>query len=55
MQSDTSTYDPRLLCGQSTNGATIVGTLENALHVVVATIKETTEMRRKMHADQPEE
>ena len=33
----------------------IVGKLENAVHVVVDTIKETTDMRRKMHANQPEE
>jgi hypothetical protein len=33
----------------------IVGKLENAVHLVVDTIKETTDLRRKMHADQPEE
>ena len=33
----------------------ITAKLGNAVHVVVETIKETTDMRRKMHADQREE
>ncbi len=33
----------------------ITAKIGNAVNVVVETIKETTEMRRKMHADQPEE
>ena len=33
----------------------IAAKLGNAVNVVVETIKETAEMRRKMHADQPEE
>lgn len=33
----------------------ITAKIGSAVNVVVETIKETTDMRRKMHADQPEE
>ena len=46
---------PRRMAAKSKPAQGIAAKLGHAVNVVVETIKETAEMRHKMHADQPEE